>query len=105
MNERPIPAAALADDHAVEMLRVWIAARGLQCSMKIGLHEASLGIAEERAWGMILADTARQLAEGIAGLRGNADPADALEAIIGHFLAEVGQPASPENGAPVDGSG
>jgi hypothetical protein len=103
MNERPIPPAALADDHAVEMLRVWVAARGLHWSMKIGMHEPSLGIAEERAWGMILADTARHLAEGIAGLRGSADAAAPLEAIIGHFLAEVGQPAGPVSGGGADG--
>ena len=103
MNERPIPPAVLADDHAVEMLRVWVAARGLHCSMKPGMHASTLGIAEERAWGMILADTARHLAEGIAGQRGSADAGERLQEIIGHFLAEVGQPASPVSGGIADG--
>ncbi|MEG2804328.1 DUF5076 domain-containing protein [Stenotrophomonas sp.] len=105
MNEQPIPPAALADDRAVEMLRVWVASRGLHCSMKVGLQAQVLGIAEERAWGMILADTARQLAEAMAGLRGSADAGEPLEAIIGHFLAEVGQPASPASAAGTDAPG
>jgi len=105
MNERPIPPAALDDDRAVEMLRVWIAGRGLHCSMKVGLQEQTLGIAEERAWGMILADTVRQLAEGIAGLDGSADPDLRLQAIVGHFLAELGQPGAAATGGAGNGDG
>lgn len=98
MNERPIPPAALADDHAVEMLRVWVAARGLHCSMNVGLPEHTLGIAEARAWGMILADTARHLAEAIAAQPGSADGAHQLQEIVGHFLTEVGRPGGPASG-------
>ena len=53
MNERPIPEAALRDEDAVEMLRVWIAEKKLHCSMKVGMYRETTKIAEEKAWGTI----------------------------------------------------
>ena len=42
LNQRPIPEAALRDEDAVEMLRVWIAERGLHCSMKVSARQTHL---------------------------------------------------------------
>ena len=47
LNQRPIPEAALRDDDAVEMLRVWIAEQGLHCSMKVGMYRETMNVAEE----------------------------------------------------------
>lgn len=65
MNERPIPEAALEDANSVEMLRVWIASRKLHCSMKVGMYKETSNVAEEKAWGVILADVARHLARAL----------------------------------------
>lgn len=65
MNERPIPNAALRDPAAVEMLRVWVAAQQLHCSLKIGMYRDGMGIDEELAWGTILADAAKHIAKGL----------------------------------------
>ncbi|MNT66601.1 hypothetical protein D3C72_2046760 [compost metagenome] len=47
---------------------------------------------------MILADTARHLAEAIAAQPGSADGAHQLQEIVGHFLTEVGRPGGPASG-------
>lgn len=65
MNERPIPKEALADEYAVEMLRVWIANKKLHSSIKVGMYAESTNIPEERAWGRILADVARHVANAL----------------------------------------
>lgn len=65
MNERPIPNAAFDDENAVEMLRVWIAGKGLHCSMKVGMYKEQFNVPEEQAWGRILADVARHLANAL----------------------------------------
>ncbi|WP_249341926.1 DUF5076 domain-containing protein [Stenotrophomonas maltophilia] len=65
INERPIPHAAFEDENAVEMLRVWIAAKGLHCSMKVGMYREQFEVPEEKAWGRILADVARHLASAL----------------------------------------
>jgi hypothetical protein len=61
MNEQPIPPAAIGDEDAVEMLRVWIAKHKLHCSLKAGMYR-DMNIDESVAWGTILADTARHIA-------------------------------------------
>lgn len=65
LDERPIPESALRDADAVEMLRVWIAERGLHCSMKMGMYEESMKVSEETTWARILADVARHLANAL----------------------------------------
>ena len=65
-NERPIPPSALRDPNSVEMLRVWIAEGGLHCSLKIGMYRDTTKIPEEVAWGMILSDIARHIANALS---------------------------------------
>src|SRR5690349_673309 len=66
LNERAVPPAALRDPDAVEMLRVWIAEKGLHCSMKLGMYEETTNIPETKAWGIMLADIARHAAAGLS---------------------------------------
>lgn len=63
-KERPIPSAALKDEKSVEMLRLWLADGGLHCSILAGSYVGS-GIAEETAWGMMLADAARHVGNAL----------------------------------------
>lgn len=92
MNERPIPEAALADEDSVEMLRVWIAAKGLHCSLKVGMYKEGKTSLEENAWGTILADVARHIAAALEDGYG-VDPEESLRLIRAKFDAELG--ASP----------
>ncbi|WP_247688854.1 DUF5076 domain-containing protein [Ralstonia pseudosolanacearum] len=47
------------------MLRVWIAEGKLHCSMKIGMYLETMNVPEERAWGGILADATRHIANAL----------------------------------------
>ena len=97
MNERPIPEAALRDEDAVEMLRVWIAERKLHCSMKVGMYRETMNVPEEKAWGTILADVARHVANALeAGYSTNAD--ESLQKIRDSFINELGAPTSEAKG-------
>lgn len=97
MNERPIPEAALRDRDAVEMLRVWIAEKKLHCSMKIGMYKETMNIAEEKAWGVILADIARHVSNALeSGYGGSA--AESLEKIQESFIKELTNPTSKASG-------
>lgn len=97
LNQRPIPEPALRDPDAVEMLRVWIAERGLHCSMKVGMYRETMKVPEEQAWGKILADVARHLANALeSGYEGNS--AESLTRIVDSFNKEVGDPTSAAKG-------
>jgi hypothetical protein len=97
LNQLPIPDAAQRDDDAVEMLRVWIAERGLHCSLKVGMYRESTNVSEERAWGTILADAARHIAAALH--KGyDADAATSLKAIREHFARELAEPTSEVSG-------
>ena len=97
LNQRPIPEAALRDENAVEMLRVWIAEGKLHCSMKVGMYRETGSISEENAWGTILADVARHAANALeSGYSANS--AKALQMIWDSFTKELGSPTSEVRG-------
>lgn len=80
MNERPIPEAALLDENSVEMMRVWIANKKLHTSLKVGMYRETTKVPEEKAWGRILADAARHIADALeAGYGSNRE--ESLEMI------------------------
>jgi hypothetical protein len=96
-SERPIPEAALRDKDAVEMLRVWIAEKQLQCSMKVGMYQETMKIPEGRAWGVILADVTRHVA--IAMESGySANRTEVIQEIRDSFLKELEKPTSNATG-------
>lgn len=96
MNERPIPAAALRDVNAVEMLRVWIAEQKLHCSMKVGMYQEGMGIPEAEAWGTILADVTHHLANAIHEKFGERE--ETIKKIKKSFLNEIEKPTSSTEG-------
>lgn len=97
MNERPIPDAAFDDDDSVEMLRVWIAAKGLHCSMKVGMYREQFQVPEEQAWGRILADVARHLANALESGYG-ADADASLREIQDGFNKQLAKNSPPIKG-------
>jgi Domain of unknown function (DUF5076) len=96
MNERVVPEAALRDPNALELLRVWIAERGLHCSLKIGWYKER-GLSEPDAWGTILSDVARHVADALA--KGyDLDRSDVLSKIGYRIQEELKKPTSPTSG-------
>jgi hypothetical protein len=97
LNQRPIPEAALRDEHAVEMLRVWIAERRLHCSMKVGMYRETMNVPEEEAWGTILADVARHVSRALE-FAYSANASESLQKIRNSFMKELGAPTSEAKG-------
>jgi hypothetical protein len=97
MQERPIPETARRDPNSVEMLRLWIAEQSLWCSIKVGMYEDTPGVAEEKAWGTILADATRHTAAALAKEYG-AKPDTTIALIRRAYLDELDEPTSEATG-------
>ena len=70
-DELTIPEAALRDEEAVELVRVWVAGGGIHISLKHEMwHDPS-------AWGIALAEVIRRLAE-VYGESQGLEPADTM---------------------------
>jgi hypothetical protein len=78
-------------------LRVWIAEKGLHCSLKVGMYRETTNIAEETAWGTILADVARHVANALQS-KYSVDAAETLHKIRDSFLNELEKPTSEARG-------
>jgi hypothetical protein len=100
----PIPDPALRDDDAVEMIRVWIAEKGLHCAMNVGLYSNRDGASETGAWGIILADVARHVAMALAESGPVASRQRHLEQITSALETELANPTSPVAGKFVTGA-
>ena len=94
LKQLMIPEAAFRDENSVEMLRLWIAERKLHCSMKIGMYHDTTKIPEEKAWGQILADAARHVANCMSAEYG-ANGIDVIQAIRESFDRELDKPTTP----------
>ena len=96
MKQCVIPDAALRDEDAVEMIRVWIAEHGLHCTIKIGIYEKHEA-PEQTAWGMILSDVARHVANAMHERYGD-NVEGSLAQIRDAFLRELGSSTSDAKG-------
>jgi len=67
MRELPIPDGIEDDPSATEMIRVWIANNDIQVSMLLGMwaDTDNFDIDEKQAWGELLADLIRHIANGM----------------------------------------
>jgi len=98
MRELPIPEVATRDSNtSVEMLRVWIADNALHCSINIGMYVETSEVAEEAAWGTILADAARHIADGL-NRRYDRSKREVLQKIEQRFVSELRDPTSAAEG-------
>jgi hypothetical protein len=96
-GELVIPPAALADERAVEMLRVWIANRGLHCSLNIGHWQPHQGVEEDLAWGRVLADAIRHIANALHAEHGTA-PEETVRRVFKAMEVELGEPTTKHRG-------
>jgi len=92
-QELAIPPGALEDPHSREMLRAWIAKGGLHCSLQIGAWKDKEAI----AWGIVLSDAARHVADALAKEKGISRE-ETLAAIRESFDREMESPTSDTEG-------
>ncbi|WP_426037798.1 DUF5076 domain-containing protein [Brevundimonas sp. DC300-4] len=92
-----IPPAALADPKAVEMARVWVAQQGLHWVLNVGTYRDS-GFREATAWGVMIADMARHVADALLEAGDEQDAAGALAEIRRSIAMELDDPTSPTVG-------
>ena len=78
------------------MLTAWIAERGLHCTLNVGMWSAN-GRNEAAAWGVLLADVARHVANAMREDSG-AEAVKTIEALVEAFLTELGEPTSKASG-------
>lgn len=78
-----IPQAAGADPNAFELLRVWVANKQQHVSLRTGVWE------DPAAWGIMLADLARHIAETYHQEEGRVVDAT-LQRILAGIRAELG---------------
>lgn len=97
MKTLVIPPAAQRDEKAVQMLSAWIAEKGLHCSLNVGMWEEN-GRPEAPAWGILLADAVRHIANALQEQYGHPAP-DTVAAILESLHGELGEPTSQVTGA------
>jgi len=91
-GELPIPPKAVGSGSAFELVRIWVADRGQHVSVATGVWE------DPAAWGIMLVDLARHIANAYAESEGMRQP-DVLERIKEGFDAEWSAPTDePSSG-------
>lgn len=96
INQLAIPPDAEEDPKSIEMIRAWVAKNGLHISLNVGFWRKQ-GLSEERAWGIMLADVIRHVANAIRVSEG-VDREDTIRAIKRQLDAEMDEPTSPHRG-------
>ncbi|AMS29933.1 hypothetical protein AEM38_11525 [Hyphomonadaceae bacterium UKL13-1] len=92
------PPQADNDEKSVEMARVWIAQHGVHCTLKIGMYAGNRNVDERRAWGIILADLARHVSNGLCKEFTSETKEANLAAVVDAFYNELGFPTSSMEG-------
>ena len=97
MKALTVPPAALADPNAIEMFRVWIAEKGLHCSLRVGMYVDNKKVSETEAWGVIFADAIRQIGAALEA-QGVGDRASLVAQISERLDSELDAPAGRSEG-------
>ena len=92
----PIPPAAMRDSNSREMIRAWVAQKGLHCSLNVGMWHND-GRDEPGAWGILLADVVRHVANALKESKG-LSKVETIEKIEESFIRELRRPTSPHKG-------
>ena len=91
------PDAVEKDEYSVEMIRGWIAERGLACSLNLGHWHHNSKLDERHAWGVMMADLAREIAIQLEAIT-EQDPGESLKMIVEAMLSELGNDGSSAAG-------
>jgi hypothetical protein len=88
VSELSVPSNLAVDPNAIEVLRTWLVNGELECTLNVGVFE------DAETWGEVLADLARNVAEGLRDLGGaqGKDPKETLGRILNVFNDELSSP-------------
>jgi hypothetical protein len=75
------------------MLRAWVAEKGLHCSIKVGMYRNATNFEEEDAWGILLADIIRHIADAMHKKFG-CDKEKTIEKVVKSMIGELKLPTS-----------
>lgn len=78
------------------MLSAWIAEKGLHCTLNIGMWHAQ-GKPEAPAWGILLADVVRHVANAIQEEQG-VETSTSIQQVVQALLQELDEPTSGAKG-------
>jgi Domain of unknown function (DUF5076) len=93
-SELKIPGAAKGDSEAVEILRIWLSGGSQHVSLKTDVWD------DPTAWGLMLADLARHVANAYAA--GGGDREETRRLVIQGFQIEMDSPTDEPRGAVED---
>ena len=91
IRDLPVPEAVAADARAVEVFRAWVAGGGLICAVRPTAWKDSI------AWGIVLADAARHVANAISDQSGD-EPSATVTKIREMFDRELDKPTDEPTG-------
>ena len=97
MKELVIPPPAKRDSNSIEMIRAWIAEKGLHCTLNIGVYRDNGKHDEGKAWGIMLADVVQHVAHAMSERYGD-DPEKTKREIVRSFAKELQIPTSGADG-------
>jgi hypothetical protein len=92
-NELAIPPTVRSDKNAQELIRAWAAHGGLHCSLNVD----SWGEEERTAWGILLTDVVRHVANALDEAKGW-DKTETIREIRRVFNAELDTPTDDPSG-------
>jgi hypothetical protein len=90
------PPAATRDENAIQMVNAWIAEEALHCTLNIGFFEDQ-GHSEPKAWGTVLADMVRHIANALHE-EYQTSPARTISEVLDALHEELNAPTSPAEG-------
>ena len=96
MHTLVIPSAAKRDSEAVQILSAWVAERGLHCALNIG-HFQAQGHSEANAWGILLADVIRHIADALQSESGISTEST-VQTVVSALHTELDAPTSKVQG-------
>jgi hypothetical protein len=92
-NELAIPPSARSDKNAHELIRAWTAHSGLHCSLSVD----NWGENERVAWGILLTDVVRHVADALHDAKGW-NKSETVAEIRRVFNAELDSPTAEPSG-------
>ena len=96
MRTLVVPPAAQRDENAVQMLSAWIAEKQLHCALNIGMWQED-GRPEVPAWGILLADVIRHIANAMRDEYGM-EVHKTIDGVVDALNKELENPTSKTKG-------
>jgi hypothetical protein len=93
-QELQVPSNVMSDANAHELVRAWVSSGGLVCSLNPGTWPQGQAAI---AWGIVLSDIARHVADAMRQMHG-LEPPETLSEMRKVFNAELDRPSAETKG-------